>query len=119
MTEPKITQSGRRLFMSRAESYFDASVTSMDVLSRITEASNKYDLFHFFVSWFYDSTFLTYSIWKWIVKTKLRNFEENAWAAYCVNRPSMHIAQACLKNGTPYQGERKELYHVKMSKNNA
>ena len=60
-------------------------------------------MFHFFVSWFHDSTFPTYSSWKWVVKTKVRNFEDNAWAGYCVNHSSMHIAQACLKNVTPYQ----------------
>ena len=37
------------------------------------------------------------------MKTKVRNFEDNAWADYCVNHPSMRIAQACLKNVTPYQ----------------
>ena len=41
----------RSLFMSRAESYFDASV-SVGVLPSITEALNKHDLFHFFVSLF-------------------------------------------------------------------
>ena len=46
--------------------------------------------------------FLMYSNWKWIMKTKVRNFEDNAWADYCVNHPGMHIAQACLKNVTPY-----------------
>ena len=33
----------------------------------------------------------------------MRNFEDNAWADYCVNHPSIHIAQACLKNVTLYQ----------------
>ena len=61
--------------MSRAESYFNASVTSMGVLQSIIEASNKYDLSHFVVSWFHDSTFPTYSNWKCIVKTKVRNFK--------------------------------------------
>ena len=37
------------------------------------------------------------------MKTEVRNFEDNAWADYCVNHPGMHIAQACLKNVTPYQ----------------
>ena len=37
------------------------------------------------------------------MKTKVRNFEENAWADYCINHPSMHIAQACLKDATHYQ----------------
>ena len=36
------------------------------------------------------------------MKTKVRNFEDNAWADHCVSHPSMHIAQACLKNVTPY-----------------
>ena len=56
-----------------------------------------------FVSWFHDSTFLTYSNWKWIVKTKVGNFGENAWTDYCANHPSMHTAQAFLKNGIPHQ----------------
>ena len=104
ITDPKMAKSVRSLFMSRAESCFDASVTSMAVLPSITEeALNKYDLFHFFVSWFRNSTFPTFSNWKWIVKTKLRNFEYNAWADYCVNHLSMHMALACLKNVTSYQ----------------
>ena len=37
------------------------------------------------------------------MKTKVRNFEDSAWADYCVNYPGMHIAPACLKNVTPYQ----------------
>ena len=37
------------------------------------------------------------------MKTRVRNFEENAWADYCVNHPGMYIAQACLKNVTPFQ----------------
>ena len=103
ITEPEMVQSVRGLFMSRAESYFDASVASMRVLPSIIEALNMYDLYHFFVSSFHDSTFPTYSNWKCIVKTKVRNFEDNAWADYCVNHPGMHIAQACLKNVMPYQ----------------
>ena len=99
ITEQSVTS----LFMSRAESYFDASVTSMGVLPSIIEALNKYDLYYFFVSWLHDSTFPTCSNWKCIVKTKVRNFEDNAWVDYCVNHPGMHIAQACLKNVTPYQ----------------
>ena len=101
ITEPKMAQS-LSLFMSRAESYFDAGVTSMGVLPSIIEVWNKYDLFHFFDSWFDDSTFLTYSNWKWIVKTKVRNFEDKARADYCVNHPGMH-AKARLKNVTTYQ----------------
>ena len=96
-----MAQSIRSLFMSKGESYFDPIVTSMCVLPSTTDVLNKYDLFHVFVSWFHESTYPTYSNWKWIVKTKVRNFEYSPWADYCVNYPSMHIAQACLKNVTP------------------
>ena len=65
-----MAQSVRSLFMRRAESYFDASLTSVGVLPSIIEGLNKYDLFQFFVSWFDDSTFPTYSNWKWTAKTK-------------------------------------------------
>ena len=51
ITEPKMAQSVRSFFMSRAETYFDVSVTSISVLPSIIEALNKYDLLHFFVSW--------------------------------------------------------------------
>ena len=37
-----------------------------------------------------------------MVKTKLRNFEDNVWADNCVNHPGMHIAQECLKNVTQF-----------------
>ena len=37
------------------------------------------------------------------MKTNVRNYEEGPWADYYVNHPSIHIAQACLKNVTPYQ----------------
>ena len=97
ITEPKMAQSLRSLFMSRAESYFDASLTSVGVLPSIIEALNEYNLVHIFVSWFHDSTFPTYSNWKWIVKTEVINFEDNAWADYCVNHPGMHIARHVFK----------------------
>ena len=77
ITEAKMAQSVRSFFMSRTESYFDASVASMGVLPSIIEALNEYDLYNFFVSWFHDSTFSTYSNWKCIMKTKVRNFEDN------------------------------------------
>ena len=51
----------RSLFMSRAESYFDANATLVGVLPSIVEALSKYDLFHFFVLWFHGSIFPTYS----------------------------------------------------------
>ena len=41
----------------------------------ICEALNKYDLFHYFQSWLLDSSFPSYSHWKSIVKTKIRERE--------------------------------------------
>ena len=40
ITEPEMAKFVRSLFMSRAESYFDANVTSMGVLPSIIEALN-------------------------------------------------------------------------------
>ena len=97
-----MAQTVRSLFMSRAESYFHSSVTSVGIPLSIIEALNKYDL-SLFRGFMTRSTFPTYSNWKYIVKTKVRNFEDNAWADYCVDHPGMHIALACLKNVTPYQ----------------
>ena len=39
----------------------------------------------------------TYSNFKWIMKTKVRDFEDIAWVDYCANHPSMHIARHVLK----------------------
>ena len=78
--------------MSRAESCFDVSIRSMGVLPSIIEALNKYHLFHFFVPWFHDSTFPSYSNWKWVVERKVKNFENNASADHCINHPGTHIA---------------------------
>ena len=80
--------------MSKAESYFDASVTSVGVLPSITEALRKYDSFHFFAS---DFIFPTYSNWKWIMKTKVRNTDGNAWADYCVNQAACISPRHLLK----------------------
>ena len=60
ITEPKMVQSVRSLLMSDTERYVEASLASMGALSSVIETLNKYDLFHFFVSWFHDSTFLIY-----------------------------------------------------------
>ena len=76
----------------------------MDKTGSIIEALNKYDLLHFFVSWSHDSTFPTYSNWKWIVKTKVRDFEDNAWAYFCIQnvKGKNHKNVAC-KNSIVYK----------------
>ena len=49
------------LFRSRAASFFEADLTPIGVLPSICKALNKYDLFHYFQSWFLDSSFPSYS----------------------------------------------------------
>ena len=67
------------LFCSRAASFFEADFTAIGVLPSICEALNKYDLFHYFQSWVLDSSFPSYSHWKSIVKTKIRERESREW----------------------------------------
>ena len=67
------------LFRSRAASFFEADLTPIGVLPSICEPPNKYDLFHYFQSWFLDSSFPSYSHWNSIVKTKIRERESREW----------------------------------------
>ena len=60
------------------------------------EALHKYGLFSYFDSWFSDSVFPTYSQWKSIVKTKIREFEENTWKNFVIAHPSYKLAETCL-----------------------
>ena len=80
----------------RSQSYFDANVVSLGVLPSICEALHKYGLFSYFDSWFSDSVFPTYSQWKSIVKTKIREFEVNTWKNFVITRPSYKLAETCL-----------------------
>ena len=93
ITKPKMAQSVRSLFMSRAVSYFWCQCNIIDTL-------HKYVFFHFFVTWFHDSIFPIYLNWKWIIKTKV-TLKRMHGPGYCVNHPSMLIAKKCLKNVTP------------------
>ena len=71
ITEPNMSAVVKGLFRSRAASFFEADLTPIGVLPSICEALNKYDLFHYFQSWFLDSSFPSYSHWNSIVKTKI------------------------------------------------
>ena len=57
---------------------------------------HKYGLFSYFDSWFSDSVFLTYSQWKSIVKTKIREYEVNTWKNFVIAHPSYKLAETCL-----------------------
>ena len=67
------------------------------------DALRKYDLFHYLQFWHRDSSFPTYTQWKSIVKTKIREKENDEWLSYCQDHPDMHVAQACLLNTPPHQ----------------
>ena len=75
----------RNFFEIRTQSYFDANIVSLGTLPTICEVLQKYDLFNYFDTWFSDSVFPTYLSWKAIVKTKIREFEENAWIDFVQN----------------------------------
>ena len=57
ITEPNLCAVVKGLFCSRAASFFEADFTPIGVLPSICEALNKYDLFHYFQSWFLNSSF--------------------------------------------------------------
>ena len=92
----------RNLLRSRTESLFDKDIKSIGILPSICEALNNYnDLFNYFEIWFNCSTFPTYSNWKSIVKTKVRDLESRFWLDFCSGHPNMHAAQACFEYVSP------------------
>ena len=103
ITEPNMSAVVKGLFRSRAASFFEADFTPIGVLPSICEDLNKYDLFHYFQSWFLDSSFPSYSHWKSIVKTKIRVRGSREWHQFCTDHPGMHVAQECLANVSPEQ----------------
>ena len=64
ITEPKMATAVKNMFRSRAESYFDSSISSTSVLPKICEALQKYGLLEYFKLWFEMSVFPVYSWWK-------------------------------------------------------
>ena len=103
ITEPNMSAVVKALFRSRAASFFEADLTPIGVLPSICEALNKYDLFHYFQSWFLDSSFPSYSHWNSIVKTKIHERESREWHQFCTDHLGMHVAQECLANVSPEQ----------------
>ena len=70
ITEPNMSAVVKGLFRSRAASFFEADFTPIGVLPSICEALNKYDLFHYFQSWFLDSSFPSIAIGNQLLKLK-------------------------------------------------
>ena len=86
----------RKLFDSRAKSFFDTSLDSLGVLPSICDELEKYGLVCYFDQWFVDSSFPTYFTWKTIVYLKIRESEANAWDTFITGHSDLHIAQSCL-----------------------
>ena len=103
LTEDKMAPVVRNLFEIRTQSYFDANIVSLGTLPTICEVLQKYDLFNYFDTWFSDSVFPMYLSWKAIVKTKIREFEENAWIDFVQTHPSFKFARTCLDNASPHK----------------
>ena len=91
----------RNLFQIRSQNYFDANIVSLGVWPSISEALHKYGLFSYCDSWFSDSVFPTYSQWKSIVKTKIREFEVNTWKNFVIAHHSYKLAETCLDLVSP------------------
>ena len=47
------------------------------------------------------SVFLTYSQWKSILNTKIREFEENTWKKFVIAHPSYKLSKTCLDFVSP------------------
>ena len=100
-TGDKMAPVVRNLFQIKSKSYFDANIVSLGVLPSICEALHKYGLSSYFDSWFSDSVFPTYSQWKSIVKTKIREFEVNTWKNFVIAHPSYKLTETCLDLVSP------------------
>ena len=97
LTREKMAPVVRSLFRTRSQSFFDSNIVSLGVIPSICEALHKYDLFSYFDFWFSNSDFPTYSSWKTIVKSKVFEFEENAWNAFVLGHPNLAFAKSCLE----------------------
>ena len=101
LTGDKMAPVVHNLFQIRSQSYFGANIVSLGVLPSIYEALHKYGLFSYFGSWFSDYVFPTYSQWKSIVKTKIRESEVNTWKDFVIAHPSYKLAETCLDLVSP------------------
>ena len=93
ITEPKMATVVKNLFRSRAESYFDFSISSTGVLPNIFDALRKCGLFDYFKLWFETSVFPVYSWWKTTVRRKVRENQNEVWSDFCLKHPD--LKQGC------------------------
>ena len=101
LTGDKMALLVRNLFQIRPQSYFHANIVSFGVLPSICEALHKYGFFSYFDSWFSDSVFPTYSQCKSLVKTKIKEFEENTWKNFVIAHPSYKLPETCPDLASP------------------
>ena len=85
--DPAVTN----LVESRTESYLDANVTSVGVTLTISEVLVKYNLFHYFGSWYNNSTFPSNQNWRKTVRDKILAFESETWSRFCETHPDMLV----------------------------
>ena len=58
ITEPKMTPLIKNLFDSRTKRFFDSDIPSLGILPSIAESLKKFDLSHYFETWYNNSIFL-------------------------------------------------------------
>ena len=100
LTSYKMAPVVRNRFEIRSQSYFDAIIVSSGVLPSICEALHNMDSS---VNLTHGSqiVFLAYSTWKSIVKTKIRESEENTWKNFVLAHPSYRLAKTYLNLMSP------------------
>ena len=86
------------LFSSRADSFFDANITSRSVLPSICNSLYKYNLFHYLELWLSESIFPTYMNWKTVVKSKILEKKVDNWNLFCIHHPRMRVAHGKFWN---------------------
>ena len=79
----------KNLFRSRAESYFDSSITSTGVLPNICETLRKYGLFEYFKIRFDDAVFPVYSSWTATIRREVCEKENKLWSDFCSKHPDL------------------------------
>ena len=75
LTEPEMTFVVKSIFQSRATSYFDPNIKSVNVLPSICDTLCKYNLFIYFETWFHNSIFPCHEESKSIVYREVCNSE--------------------------------------------
>ena len=98
ISAPNLPVTVKTLFRTRIESFYDEKISSIGVFSTIFEALRKHDLLIHSEEWRRTAVFLSYSVWKKLVKERIILFEESRWSDHCLNHPNMEISRLFLEN---------------------